>query len=126
MSGALLSLGAALVSITVAQAAPVSVGELLSDPDRFRDQPVTVGGTMSHFRERVTHRGRTSYYTFDFGDGAQTVRVISYEKPRCQAGAAIVEGTFEQVKWRVRVNYSYEEIRAWNVTCFRGDGPATE
>ena len=125
MRGALLSLGAALVAITVAQAAPVSVGELLSDPDRFRGQPVTVSGTMSHFREHVTRRG-TPYYTFDFGDGAQTVRVVSYEKPQCRAGAATVEGTFEQAKWRVRVNYSYEEIRAWNVTCFRGDGPKTE
>jgi hypothetical protein len=124
MRRALLSLGAALVAITVAQAAPVSVGELLSDPDRFRGQPVTVSGTMSHFREHVTRRG-TPYYTFDFGDGAQTVRVVSYEKPKCRAGAATVEGTFEQAKWRVMVNYSYEEIRAWNVTCFRGDGPKT-
>ena len=112
MSGALLSLGAALVAVTAAQAAPVSVGELLSDPDRFRGQPVSVIGTMSRLREYITRRGRTPYYTFEFGDGAQTVRVISYEKPQCQAGAAIVEGTFEQVKWRVRVNYSYEEIAA--------------
>jgi len=98
MSGALLSLGAALVAVTAAQAAPVSVGELLSDPDRFRGQPVSVIGTMSRLREYITRRGRTPYYTFEFGDGAQTVRVISYEKPQCQAGAAIVEGTFEQVK----------------------------
>ena len=126
MSGALLLLGVALVTVAAAQAGPVSVGELLSDPDRFRTQPVTVSGTMSHFQERVTHRGKTPYYTFDFGDGTQTVRVVSYEKPQCRAGAATVEGTFEQVKWRVRVSYSYEEIRAWNVTCFRGDGPKTE
>jgi hypothetical protein len=125
MRRALLSLGGALVAITVAQAAPVSVGELLSDPDRFRDRPVTVSGMMSHFREHVTHTG-TPYYTFDFGDGAQTVRVISYEKPQCQAGAATVEGTFAQVKWRARVNYTYEEIAARNVICFRGDGPKTE
>ncbi len=125
MRRALLSLGAALVAITVAQAAPVSVGELLSDPDRFRGQPVTVRGTMSRFREYVTRRG-TPYYTFDFGDGTQTVRVVSYEKPRCRAGAATVEGTFEQVKWRVRVNYSYEKITARNVICFRDYGPETK
>jgi hypothetical protein len=123
MSGALLSLGAALVAVTAAQAAPVSVGELLADPDRFRGQPVSVIGTMSRLREYITRRGRTPYYTFEFGDGAQTVRVISYEKPQCQAGAAIVEGTFEQVKWRVRVNYSYEEIAARNVTCVFGHEP---
>ena len=119
MNGPLQSLGVALVAVTVAQTAPVSVGELLSDPDRFRGQPVTVRGTMSDFREHVTRR-RTRYYTFDLGDGTQTVRVISYEKPRCQAGAATVEGTFDHVKWRVRVSYSYEKITAWNVTCFRG------
>jgi hypothetical protein len=89
MSGALLSLGVALVAVTATQAAAVSVDELLSNPDRFRGQPVTVSGTMSDFREHVT-RMRTRYYTFDFGDGTQTVHVISYEKPRCQAGAARV------------------------------------
>jgi len=54
MSGALLSLGMALVAITAAQAAPVSVDEILSNPDCFRGQPVTVSGTMSHFREYVS------------------------------------------------------------------------
>ena len=125
LSGALLFLGAVLVAITVAQAAPVSVGELLSDPDRFRGQPVTVSGTMSHFREHVTRTG-TPYYTFDFGDGTQTLHVVSYEKPQCRAGAATVEGTFQQVKSRVRVNYSYEEITARNVVCFRDYGPETK
>ena len=58
MSGALLSLGVALVAVTAAQAAPVSVvGELLADPDRFRGQPVAVIGTMSHFREYITRTG---------------------------------------------------------------------
>jgi len=125
MNRALLSLGAAVVAVTAAQAAPVSVSELLSDPDRFRGQPVAVIGTISRFREHVT-RTRTRYYTFDFSDGTQTVRVTSYEKPQCQAGAATVEGTFEQVKWRVKVNYSYEKITAWNVTCFRGEEPKIE
>ncbi len=110
---------------TAAQAAPVSVGELLSNPDRFRDQPVTVTGTMSNFRENVLRRG-TRYYMFDFGGGTQTVRVVSYEKPRCRAGAATVEGTFAQVKWRARVNYAYEEITARNVICSRDHGPKTK
>jgi len=38
----------------------------------------------------------------------------------------MVEGTFEQVKWRVRVSYSYEKITAWNVTRFRGHEPKTK
>jgi hypothetical protein len=125
MIGALLSLGVALVAVTAAQAAPISVSELLSDPDRFRDQPVTVSGTISDFREHVTRNG-THRYKFSFSDGTQTIRVVSYEKPQCQAGAATVEGTFEQRKWRARVSYSYEEITARNVICFRGDGPKTK
>ena len=48
------------------------------------------------------------------------------EKPQCRAGAATVEGTFEQVKWRVKVNYSYEKITAWIVTCFLGHEPKTK
>jgi hypothetical protein len=76
MIGALLTLGAALVAVTAVQAAPVSVGELLSDPDRLRDRPVTIIGTMSRFREHVTHT-RTRYYTFDFGDGTHRRRMTS-------------------------------------------------
>jgi len=130
MSGPFLSLGVALVgvalvAVTASQAAPVSVGELLSDLDRFRDRPVIVSGTISQFREHVTRTG-TRYYTFDFSDGTQTVRVTAFEKPQCRAGAATVEGTFEQVKWRVKVNYSYEKITAWTVTCLPSDGPKTK
>jgi hypothetical protein len=127
MSGLLLSVGVALVAVTAAAlAAPVSLDEILSNPDRFRGQPVTVSGTISNFREHVTRKGRTPFYTFDFGNGTRTVLVISFEKPQCRAGAATVEGIFDQVKWRRRVNYSYEEITALNVICFRGDGSKTE
>jgi hypothetical protein len=99
---ATLILGLALI----AEAAPLSVSELLTNADRLNAQ-VTVSGSMGRFREHFTSSG-THYYTFDFGDGTQTVLVISYEKPQCQAGAATVEGIFEQVKWRARVSYSYE------------------
>jgi hypothetical protein len=118
---ATLILGLALI----AQAAPLSVGELLTNADRFNAQPVTVSGSMGRFREHFTSSG-TRYYTFDFGDGTQTVLVISYEKPQCQAGAATVEGIFEQVRWRARVSYSYEQIRARTVICPRGHEPKTK
>jgi len=118
---ATLILGLALI----AEGAPLSVSELLTNADRFNAQPVTVSGSMSRFREHFTSSG-TRYYTFDFGDSAQTVLVISYEKPQCEAGAATVEGIFDQVKWRARVSYSYEQIRARNVICFRGHEPKTK
>ena len=92
-----LILGLALI----AEAAPLSVSELLTNADRFNAQSVTVSGSMSRLREHFTSSG-TRYYTFRFGDNTQTVLVISYEKPQCQAGAATVEGTFDQVKWRAR------------------------
>src|SRR5207245_11616618 len=69
MSGALLSLGAALVSITVAQAAPLSVGALLSNPDSFRDQPVTVRGALSQYRTDAQPT-RTHYCPVDDDDGS--------------------------------------------------------
>jgi hypothetical protein len=63
--------------VLVAQAAPLSVSELLADPERFNGQPVTV----------------------------------------------TVEGTFQGVKRRVKVNYSFEEITARNVTCLPTPAP---
>jgi hypothetical protein len=123
MSGALLSLGAALVVITVAQAAPVSVSELLANPDRFHGQPVIVSGTMSNLRENGWRRRRGVIYTFDLSDGTETIVVIAFAKPLCQSGPATVEGTFEQVKRRVKVNFAFEEITARKVICFSDRTP---
>jgi len=39
--------------ILVTQAAPLSVTELLSDPDRFNGQPVTVTGTICSFGDHL-------------------------------------------------------------------------
>jgi hypothetical protein len=116
MSRALPSFGAALIAITVAQVAPVSVGELLANPDRFHGQPVIVSGTMSNLRENGKRR-RGVIYTFDLSDGTETIVVIAFAKPLCQSGAATVEGTFEQVKRRVKVSYAFEEITARKVIC---------
>ena len=105
-----LVLGLALI----AQAAPLSVKELLTTPDRFNGQPVTVSGTMGNFRANELRRGNP-IYTFDLSEGTETVHVVSFEKPPCRSGAVTVEGTFEQVKRRV--SYSFEEITAHKVTC---------
>jgi hypothetical protein len=59
--------------VLVAQAAPLSVSELLADLDRFNGQPVTVTGTMSNFRGNPLRRGGP-VYTFDlgwYGDGSR-------------------------------------------------------
>jgi len=76
-----LILGLALI----AQAIPLSVSELLTNPDRFHGQPVTISGTMANLRESVPGRGTRSY-TFDFGDGNQTILVRSLGNYRVGLG----------------------------------------
>ncbi len=114
MSAALIYLAWMLL----AQAAPGSLSELLGNPDRFYGQQVIVSGTISNVRESGWRRN--PYYTFDLSDGTQTVRVIAFGKPPCRSGAATVEGTFEQIRWRVRVSASYDEITARSVICLPG------
>jgi hypothetical protein len=111
--------------VLVAQAAPLSVSELLSNPDRFHGQPVTVTGTISNFRGNPLRRGGP-VYTFDLSDGRETVHVTAFAKPPCRSGAATVEGTFGQTKWRVNASYSFEEITARTVTCLPERGPKTK
>ena len=118
MTSAFIRLGLVLI----AQAAPLSVSALLGNPDRFNGQPVTVSGTMSNFRGNSLRRG-SPLYTFDLGDGTETVHVISFLKPPCRSGTATVEGTFEQVKRRVNASYTYDEITARNVICLPESGP---
>jgi len=97
----------------IAQTAQLSVSELLTNPDRFNGQRVTVIGTMNNLRGSTWHRG-TRRYTFDLGDDNRTVYVISFEKPPCRSGAATVEGTFERVK---KGSHFSNEITARSVTC---------
>jgi hypothetical protein len=97
----------------VAQAAPISVSELLADPERFNGQPVMVSGLISSYREGVTSRG-SRYYTFDISDGTATVLVIALGEPPCQSGAVTVEGTFE--RWAT-MSDSLDAITAQNVIC---------
>ena len=106
---AILILGLALAS----QAAPVSVSELLADPERFNGQPVIVSGTISSYREGATSRG-SRYYTFDLSDGTETVVVIALGEPPCRSGAVTVEGTFE--RWAT-MSDSVDAITAQNVIC---------
>jgi hypothetical protein len=117
MRGALLSLGAAVVAVVAAQAAPVSVDEILSNPDRFDGQMVTIEGTMIDLKQRVTRFG-DPVYKFYLSDGKQAIRVISLGSPPCQSGAVTVEGTFAKIK-RGRLSVSYNVVSASRVICRR-------
>jgi len=102
--------------VLVAQAAPLSVSELLTNADRFSGRPVTVHGTISNFRGNPLRRGGPTY-TFDLSDRSETVHVIMFAKPPCQFGAVTLEGTFEKVKSRLQTSYPLQEITAHNVIC---------
>lgn len=112
MNMALFQIALVLISQTV----PLSVSELLANAERFNTQPVVVRGTISNFRSNVWRR-RGPVYVFDLGDGKETIHVITFIEPPCRSGAAVVEGTFEQVKRRVQVSYPFDEITAHKVTC---------
>ncbi len=109
--------------VLIAQAAPLSVSELVGNPDRFNVQPVTVSGAMSNLRESASRRGARRY-TFDLSDSSDTVHVLSFSEPPCRSGPATVEGVFEQVKHRVNVSASasYAEITAQRVICLPDRG----
>jgi hypothetical protein len=104
---------------------PLTVSELLRNPDHFHRQAVTVSGTISNFRGNRWRRGGPSY-TFDLSDGAASVHVISFVKPPCKSGAAIVEGTLAALKGRAEGSYSLLEITAHDVICRAESGPTTK
>src|SRR5262249_59437187 len=112
MSAALIHLGLVLV----AQAAPISVSELLANPDHFNRQPVTVTGTMSNFRGTAFHRSG-HMYTFYLSDGKGTVHVTAFAKPACQSGAVTVQGTFGHAKWRGEGGHSFGGNTGLYVSC---------
>ena len=78
-------------------------------------QTVTISGTITKLRERVSQRGNV-YYTFDLSDGKQAIRVFSLDKAPCRAGGATVDGTFEKVKQQGRYTF-YNEVTATSMTC---------
>jgi hypothetical protein len=119
MNTAFIYLGVVLI----AQSAPLSVSELVGNPDRFNVQPVTVSGAMSNLRANVPRRG-VRRYTFDLSDSSDTVHVISFSEPPCRSGPVTVEGIFEQVKRRINVSSpsSFAEITAQKVMCLPDRG----
>jgi len=124
MNVALIHLGLVLV----AQALPLSVSDLLANPDRFDGQPVTVTGTISDFRGNPFRR-RGPKYTFDLSDGTGTILVVVYGMPPpCESGAVTVEGTFEQRKRRVETSDSYYNFKivTLNVICLPEREPKTK
>jgi hypothetical protein len=103
------------VPFALAQGLKTSPGEILSNPDRFDHQVVSVEGAVTNLQERVSKAGN-AYYTFDLNDGRQAIRVFSFGKASCRAGGATVEGVFTKVKQQGRYTF-YNEIEARRVAC---------
>jgi len=116
-----LILVAAVVPAGAAYAPATTLSEILANPDRFDGYMVTIEGTMTHLRQRVSRRG-DPYYKFDLSDGTQAIRVFSPGRSPCQSGAVTVEGTFAKIK-RGRLSVSYNVVSASRVIC-RQDGGA--
>ena len=102
-------------NIQPAGALDASPSAILTNPDRFDGQLVTMRGTIGNLRETISRRGNP-YYTFDLIDGKRAVRVFSFGKAPCDSGTATVEGTFEKVKQVGRLTFR-NEITATQVTC---------
>ncbi len=118
MSGALLSLGVALVAITAAQAAPVPVDEILSYPDRFDAQMVSIEGTMTDLKRRVTSPRRSLLQVpLERRQAGHPCDLLG--SPPCQSGVVMVEGTFAKIT-RGPGYTSFNVVSASRVICRQG------
>ena len=110
-----------LVSLTWVLAPPVGAFEattaaILSAPERYDRQTVTLSGSVRNLNQRVSQSGN-AYYTFDLQDAEGRMRVFSFGQASCTEGRqATVDGTFETVK-RVGRHTFYNEVTASRVMC---------
>jgi hypothetical protein len=94
----------------------ISPSELLTDPDRFDGQAVTLQGTVEKFREGVSPDG-APYFKFRLSDEQAAVRVFSFGRSPCRNGMqATVDGVFERIN-RLGRHTHYNEVTATRVTC---------
>lgn len=77
---------------------PVTVEDLLAEPDRWHGRAIAVSGSVGKLVPRTSRRGN-AYYTFLLSDGPASVKVFSYGVPEIMEGYQVqVEGTFLKVK----------------------------
>jgi hypothetical protein len=111
----------ASVSVTWVLAPPARAFEattsaILSAPERYDKQTVTLSGSVRNLSQRMSQRGN-AYYTFDLQDITGRMRVFSFGQASCPEGRqATVDGTFEMVK-SVGGYTFYNEVTASRVMC---------
>lgn len=112
---AAVALSIAALLAPAASAAPASPGAISADPSAYDGQTVTLTGTITNFRARVSRQGN-AYFTFDLSDGKSAIRIFSFGQASCQAGTVTVEGRFEKVKQSGRYTF-YSEVQASTIVC---------
>ena len=86
------------ISALAVRADPVTLKELLAEPDKWHGRPVVVSGTVGKLEAKTSQRGNP-YYTFLLTNGSASVTVFSYGTPEIKDGNRVeVEGTFLKVK----------------------------
>lgn len=95
-------LAAVVFLVMCAPAAPadqgISVHALIQDPAKYDGKVVTVVGTITAYRERVSNAGNP-YTTFRLADGDEFVAVFSWNKQGFSNGQRVrVTGTFSKIR----------------------------
>ena len=108
-----ITLLAVVVSAAALDTSPTAI---FASPDRFDGQTVTITGTISSLRERVSARGNP-YYTFNLSDGTRAIRVFSFGRRPCPDASPVeVTGRFYREHRVGRYVFS-DEVTATTVTC---------
>ena len=90
----------------------------MANPERYDGKLLSVDGTVTGLRSKVSRKGN-AYYTFRVSDGRAAVMVFSFGTPSCSDGRqTTVEGQFLRVK-QVSGYTFYDQIDARRVNCGR-------
>ncbi len=105
---------ALLLLLPSRSALALTVGEILSSPDRFDQKDVTLVGTAEDVRPRVSRRGN-QYTTLKLADGTGRINVFSWGKLAISSRDRVeVKGIFLKVKRVGRYTFR-NEIEASSV-----------
>ena len=100
--------------IVVAHAATVHIGQILKNPAQFDNKVVTIQGTATTVRERISRAGNP-YMTSRLQDPTGSIVVYTRGHPGISNGDRVeVVGLFQQVKHVGRYTF-YNEIDVQNI-----------
>lgn len=108
----------AVCALPVLAAPQVGIRAVVQDPDRYDGKVVSVVGTITAYRERVSRAGNP-YTTFRLTDGEASLSVFVWERQGLRDGQRIrVTGTFAKAK-RVATYTFGNEIQAHRIDVLR-------